>query len=1482
MKQPNWLKRVVTGGVSAVTVLGGLATFASPAHALASFTGTNVYGTDRYNSADISTQKAFPSGVSTVALADGLPGHESDALAASGWAGVNAAGVLLTDNTNTVPTNTLNALKNNKVKNVVVFGGTSAVSAAQVAQLTAAGYTVTTPFQGSDRWHTMQMVDDSIGASNVGLSGGIATAGLASGLDNHLIDALSAGGTAYADKFPVILTDGSVATLNAQAQQVITTLAIKKLIVAGGTASIPTSQYSPAPSGVTTVDTAATTGADRSATAKLWADNAIKNYGLTNPPTNVVFAAGATFVGNTQQTQNDGADALSSAPLAGVNKLATIITNSPLDSGSANAWATEWAGSLDPGPDIVTGPANLTASQVSDFEKAGQTAPAVGQYTLSPSAATPEFLAQGKSQAYTVSGITDSAVDVALFSCGNVTLSPAFAASAPFLNSTNPNQSSGNIANQGLGGAVNNTITVVNGAAEPAGQTAINGIVPQSGTVTFSVTNTDGGTAAPSCVVPVVYAQGTGGVNTLTLNSTNNPATQNYGLGGAAVFSPNAAITGTYNNVLVVSNVAPLFMFVGCTGVNQCHTFSYASTANTYTYNSPNVNVTQGQFGADLSGPVTAPTSPAGLQGATPDVLGTVSYDAPSTATPNTTSTFSFVGGIDAPAAPTAVSATTCDPNTDAAASAADDICVSWTAPANQDVTSTTNPGSYNVYRATVTSGTVGSFALVSTVNGTDPTSNVSGTAYTDTDPGAGTYEYAVQAVPNAGNFGVPNGGGGGNGPTSAPSANVTIGSTAAALTPVSVSTSYVEGATGQPRATLGASDAMTIVFANVSASNPLTVASNASITFNDKDGTALTLTNGVNSTFTVSGASSNTLNIAVTTTPIGTANGGDTTLETTAGTWGISATSGITNSAGSWNLEASGLDNAGLTATGLNVVYTHGVTRQAYTTNSTATPSTGPPSLAASNTGANPNLSTKETSTGYVGPGGSTVAACSGGGCGDVWVNQNNGTINIQSGIVSNGGPVGGTGAPVQNHIANGDPFVVTNANGVTIASGTYSVASGSVVTASPAFAAGDTLYFTYLGNANTTTGAGQPSVTLVLTNPTAAPVVTGVSGGEGVNLSVTWSTPVNESGAASSYTVYDSTNSTLVATGTGTVTGSGTATLSVPLNTSLSAGNYVLRVAANTVTAINNGFPNSAQAFGFPASAGAAATPGTISSLSPNTGPDGGGNLVNVNGTGFAAGATVSFCGNPATVNSVTPTVINVTAPAGIVGACGVTETNPGAAASNASTYTYSGPTISSVTAGEGTAQSPAAGPVAGTGANDYVNINGTGFVVGSSTVTICGNAATVDPASTTTQLLVHLPVGAVGACNVVVNNPGPTNPGSATAVNAFTYVANGAVFTSAAEASTTSITVTFNDLVCGSSNVAADWTVSGSSQGVDAVTAFTGLATCNAGDTNGTYSFNLTLGTALTPGQTVTVTLVAGGHYLDASATASGSPQARAFAS
>jgi hypothetical protein len=80
------------------------------------------------------------------------------------------------------------------------------------------------------------------------------------------------------------------------------------------------------------------------------------------------------------------------------------------------------------------------------------------------------------------------------------------------------------------------------------------------------------------------------------------------------------------------------------------------------------------------------------------------------------------------------------------------------------------------------------------------------------------------------------------------------------------------------------------------------------------------------------------------------------------------------------------------------------------------------------------------------------------------------------------------------------------------------------------------------------------------------------------------------------------------------------------------------------------------------------------TFTSVGPSAGVIAGGTAVAINGTGFIAGATVTFGGSACTGVSVTPTVINCTTPVYAVGAVNVVITNPdGQNATGTNAYTY-----------------------------------------------------------------------------------------------------------------------------------------------------------------------------------------------------------------
>jgi len=73
-----------------------------------------------------------------------------------------------------------------------------------------------------------------------------------------------------------------------------------------------------------------------------------------------------------------------------------------------------------------------------------------------------------------------------------------------------------------------------------------------------------------------------------------------------------------------------------------------------------------------------------------------------------------------------------------------------------------------------------------------------------------------------------------------------------------------------------------------------------------------------------------------------------------------------------------------------------------------------------------------------------------------------------------------------------------------------------------------------------------------------------------------------------------------------------------------------------------------------------GGAPTPVILTSLSPTTGPSGGGASVKLVGSGFLIGAKVTFGGTPATVGKITDTTIELTTPQHAAGPVEVVVTN------------------------------------------------------------------------------------------------------------------------------------------------------------------------------------------------------------------------------
>ena len=168
------------------------------------------------------------------------------------------------------------------------------------------------------------------------------------------------------------------------------------------------------------------------------------------------------------------------------------------------------------------------------------------------------------------------------------------------------------------------------------------------------------------------------------------------------------------------------------------------------------------------------------------------------------------------------------------------------------------------------------------------------------------------------------------------------------------------------------------------------------------------------------------------------------------------------------------------------------------------------------------------------------------------------------------------------------------------------------------------------------------------------------------------------------------------------------------------------------------------------------------TVTSLSKSTGSTAGGTTVTITGTHLGTTTSVVFGSTAGTVTAKTATSVTVTTPTHAVGTVNVVVTTPFGSATDSNAFTYGPPpTITTL--------SPAAGPTAG---GNTIQITGTNFVVGQTTVGTGGSFGTI-ATMTTTTITVVVPAYTSGEANpvpVTVTTP----YGSVTRTGAYTYVA------------------------------------------------------------------------------------------------------------
>ena len=171
---------------------------------------------------------------------------------------------------------------------------------------------------------------------------------------------------------------------------------------------------------------------------------------------------------------------------------------------------------------------------------------------------------------------------------------------------------------------------------------------------------------------------------------------------------------------------------------------------------------------------------------------------------------------------------------------------------------------------------------------------------------------------------------------------------------------------------------------------------------------------------------------------------------------------------------------------------------------------------------------------------------------------------------------------------------------------------------------------------------------------------------------------------------------------------------------------------------------------------------TPPTVSSISPTSGPSGGGTVVTITGSNFNGASYVHFGSAPAASFDVTSTTrITATSPAGTRPVYVTVTTHGGTSAvSNAAVFTYTlpTPTVSSI--------SPTSGP---SGGGTVVTITGSNFN-GASAVNFGSSAAAAFRVTDPTQITATSPVHAAGPVYVTVTTSGGTS--APTNFGQFTY--------------------------------------------------------------------------------------------------------------
>jgi putative cell wall-binding protein len=334
-------RRVRAGAIVGAAALVGAVVMGPSASATGGFTMTRIAGSSRYaTAAQIAIDSYGEASGIILATGETFP----DALSASFLAGYVNSPILLAQRTS-IPQATLDAMATLGVKEVVILGGTAAISTEVENQLKET-YDVVR-LSGQDRFATAANVALAVNAGDIGELDGERTAFLTYGYG--FADALSVGPLAFAGRFPILLNGKGA--LGTPTKVALDRLDITHVVIVGGIISAA-AQDELTSLGISSERIA---GPDRFATATAVADFALAR---------LHFVAEKTDLARGIDPSNPDlgfADALAGSVAAGKESVPLLLTHPTELSKPTLAWLEAHAPTLTDG-DILGGESAVSKS----------------------------------------------------------------------------------------------------------------------------------------------------------------------------------------------------------------------------------------------------------------------------------------------------------------------------------------------------------------------------------------------------------------------------------------------------------------------------------------------------------------------------------------------------------------------------------------------------------------------------------------------------------------------------------------------------------------------------------------------------------------------------------------------------------------------------------------------------------------------------------------------------------------------------------------------------------------------------------------------------------------------------------------------------------------------------------------------------------------------------------------------------------------